>query len=563
MFSQSFQWAKRGGGIDQLSNDWITPQESVYSIVTDSNKNIYVLSSVSQTDLNVDGHPKTNFGDNITKIDYMVASFACDGSYRWSKVFGGGGSETIQNLQIDAQNNLYVAGQFGTCADITENNPPRIDNDVVYSQTPADCSITFLSKFNSNGVMQWFKRPEPAGTSSDVGFSQTNSCGLSVDAAGNSALLVQIPPGTYANGAFVNTLAGTNLYIFNYNSAGTFLNATLVDMQLGGTFTFNLKMYRNPNNGYYYFTSTGGYSGDSAVMGGQTVTHSLFMACFNAQGQFLWKKENTATNNNSDQIYNLTFDTNNNIYIGGELIGLNFDTFLGLSVSTFFSPGFVAKLDPTADTVLWSSQHNKGTGSNGAIALNGNELGFTSYSFGVDLTWGSQSLYMCAPNEASEVLFARFNKDTGACLSLTKIPGDVGYDDGGTALAVDASGDYILGGGFGHQLMVNNSTTLLNNGPQSDFFVAKYATEVCSLGVASHEKSAVAIYPNPTSGIVHLSLNEDMSYTLYTITGTIVNKGNVSAQNNTIDVSSLPSGVYLLQLQDGDGVFSLVKVLRE
>lgn len=75
---------------------------------------------------------------------------------------------------------------------------------------------------------------------------------------------------------------------------------------------------------------------------------------------------------------------------------------------------------------------------------------------------------------------ARFNKNNGEWAGLAKIDGEIGYDDLRTALAVDASGDYKLGGAMGHQLFANANTTLLNNGPQSDFFVAKFSTSLWS-----------------------------------------------------------------------------------
>ncbi|WP_442787259.1 hypothetical protein [Flavobacterium suncheonense] len=87
--SQTWQWGKRGGSTDNLSVT-SSRKEEIIDMVTDSQKNIYILAPVGQTLLNIDGNPKTNYGDSSSKTDYALSSFSCDGTYRWSKIIGGG-----------------------------------------------------------------------------------------------------------------------------------------------------------------------------------------------------------------------------------------------------------------------------------------------------------------------------------------------------------------------------------------------------------------------------------------------------------------------------------------
>src|SRR5690606_12682293 len=141
-----------------------------------------------------------------------------------------------------------------------------------------------------------------------------------------------------------------------------------------------------------------------------------------------------------------------------------------------------------------------------------------------------------------EVLLARFNKTTGACIALTKIPGDNGFNDVGTALAVDASGDYILGGGFGHHLYINGNT-LTNNGAQSDFFIAKYATTPCSpLDTEEKNPTDIKIYPNPVGSTFVLDSPQPVAYSIYSVTGQLIANGSTTPQDPTIDSSSWAAG---------------------
>lgn len=559
--AQSWQWGKRGGSTDVLETTNDFRQEEVYSIVTDSNKNIYVLSSVGKNGLDIDGVIKTNYGSTTQITDIALSSFACDGTYRWSKIIGGNSYDRVNKLQIDNEDNIYISGKFGSCGNVTY--PPRIEDDVLLPQNPIDCSVVFLAKYNSNGVLQWFKRPQPAGTSSSVGLSDTFSPGLASDGFGNSYWLLLLPSGTYVEGAFVNTMPGRNYFIFKYDSLGNFISSTHIDMQLSnGSYLQALEFFRNPYNGYFYFTSRkGSGNAESAIVGGQTITHTVFLSCFNDLGQFQWVREDTATTPGSLFLYNLAFDSANDIYLGGRLVGLNFNNFLGLIIPETIAPGFIMKVNPTATTLLWSSYNNGDALQRGAIVLNNNELAFTSHCAGTTFTWGTQTLNASGTNQGTEVLLARFNKDTGACIQLTKIPGNVGYNDAGTALAVDSSGDYILGGGTGGQLTFTTNTTN-TIGPQSDFFVAKYSTSTCSLGTEDFIDEGLQIFPNPANSYFAITTSEKLNYSIYNITGSLLKTGTIFETSNTINVSDLSSGCYLVTTINDSGVLKRGKLVK-
>src|SRR5690606_31866770 len=131
----------------------------------------------------------------------------------------------------------------------------------------------------------------------------------------------------------------------------------------------------NPHNGNYYFTS-GRDQGDTAVVGGQAITNGFFMFAFDSTGQFLWKRENTSQN--KIYAFNLEFDFENNIYLGGRFIGGDVTTFMGFTVIPIIAPGFLMKLNPTAETVIWSSHSSRNVEQRGALKLKGNEIAFTS-----------------------------------------------------------------------------------------------------------------------------------------------------------------------------------------
>lgn len=530
--AQTWQWGRQGGADDQLNTNAGNRQEEVTHIATDSENNIYVISSIGMTNPEIDGNPKINYGDPTTKADYAIASFACDGTYRWSKVIGGLGFDLLHSVYVDNDDNVYVAGIFGGSSGPVYAH--HIDEDVVFPSSPTNHQRLILIKYNKDGVLQWYRKPQSPDVTSTVSISNTSSHGYAADDVGNSYWLVWLPPGTYADGAFVNTMEGSNFFILKYDAAGAFINATYIDMELGGSTAIYMKFFRNPNNGNYYFTTIKPTNVEITV-NGSSVTHSTFLACFDAQGQFLWNRENTGTMEGTTRIQSMVFDAQNNIYLNARMIG-TLDSFAGFSFPQSIASMAVMKLDPEANAAIWATYYNHNGANLGAVALNGDELGYAGYGFSSNFTWGSQSIFVSNNNEGTEVLLARFNRDNGDCISLSKIPGDVGYNDYGTALTVDSVGNYIVGGGFSSNLYFGEEQ-LDNDGLQTDFFVAKFGTDVCQCSA-----------PVPAFGFVPTEIDNTLSFTytgdaFETISWDFGDESEASAEANPIHTYAV-SGTY-------------------
>ena len=99
----SFQWGKRGGsgGTDNSSR-----YEHVVDMATDPNGNVYVLAQNALSLSNVDGQPGISTYDLLT-----LASWDCDGSFRWAKNFGTAGVLIGNAVGTDSLGGVYVSGQ--------------------------------------------------------------------------------------------------------------------------------------------------------------------------------------------------------------------------------------------------------------------------------------------------------------------------------------------------------------------------------------------------------------------------------------------------------------------
>ncbi|GLB52006.1 hypothetical protein NBRC110019_10450 [Neptunitalea chrysea] len=541
-------------------------KEAVFEIQVDSNNNIYTLSTVGGAALDIAGVSKAFYGASNTNPDYALSSFSCDGTYRWSKIIGGGGNEFIKGFEIDGNNNTYVAGKFMSCY-LNNTSPPRIDDDWINEQNtiPIDCRLNFLVKYDENGVFQWMENPQ------DMNEPSNNMLSLDLIVLDDGTIywLVGINfAGTFADGAFTYTGTDRGIFIFKYDANGNYIDATELDIDVSdGGFYNDMLFYRNPNNGYFYITSRKNNPNETMSIEGQSVTGSTVIACFDTTGQLQFIKQNTATDPNLLYIHKLIFDDQNDMYIAGKTIGYSMDSFLGMSISESIIPSFILKTDAaTANTTYWST-HNYSIAANfGDLMLDTNQnqliyAGLCGYTG--PYVWGSQTAY---PNNplGNFPLLGTFDPITGDCTGLHYMNGSTGQNDYARAIAIDNSGDYLLGGNFGYMLEDANNNNIYFIGGDSDFFIAKYATQACTpMANQTLQKNTIELYPNPTTDLVTLTLKQEATYTLVTLQGALLQKGALNNTNNTVKLNSYPKGMYLLTLTTANGHTQTHKIIKQ
>jgi hypothetical protein len=82
-----------------------------------------------------------------------------------------------------------------------------------------------------------------------------------------------------------------------------------------------------------------------------------------------------------------------------------------------------------------------------------------------------------------------------------------------------------------------------------------------TLGISEYGANAVALYPNPTKGIVFLDSEKPIANTtVYSILGQRI---TTAFENGEIDLSSLPAGIYCLQIETETGNSQTHKIVKE
>lgn len=556
LHAQSWPWGFKGGAVDDTFN----APETILSLETDSEKNIYALARVGYTGIFLGNQLIQPNGDAITKNDVVLFSLNCSGELRWYKVFGGGDEERVGRLAVDENDNIYFAGTVFSCAPIGDvNGPAAFFGDYSFENTFELCNRHIITKMNADGEILWVQRPQTS--QPEIQALQSTTVELLYAPDGMLHWLMYLSPGSYAQGQYTVTAASPKYHILKYDSNGNFLQGIPLNMSVD---ILPLpKFYRNPNNGHYFFTNYRDLENEVSF-NGTPLTGTGYLASYDQNGNFLWVRQTTSpTQLGGFEPYGIDFDSENNIYLGGVFNNVSGDnSFVGFTIpQTEFQRTFVLKINSDATNLLWGHYSNRFGQSIGTFKFINNELYWASNG-GQTVTWSGQS-FTVATTSNSRHFAAKFNKDTGACTGGFWIPSTQGGFNYFEALTQDASGDLILGGRFTGSVNLDNNQTLSQSGGFSDFIIAKYATQACSpLNVEELPFEQVQLYPNPVKDILTIAANQSAHYKILGLNGTQLLQGTISDSSNQIRVANLPAGIYLLQLTYENGAVETRKLVK-
>ena len=135
-----------------------------------------------------------------------------------------------------------------------------------------------------------------------------------------------------------------------------------------------------------------------------------------------------------------------------------------------------------------------------------------------------------------------------------------GEDIDGRPRAIQTGDGSFLIAGYSSSNISGDKTE--NSRGSSDFWIIKHAA---TLGLEENTfLTAITLYPNPTRNTLQLNTQDKSinQINIYTMTGSKVLQLDVDTVSPTVDVSSLASGVYYVQLYSGKNV-ALKKFVKE
>ena len=460
-------WAKGIGGIGS---------DRAASLVLDGSGHVLLTGYFYGT---VDFDPGAGTADLISvggNDEIFFAKYDAAGNYVWAKRLGGTGYDQGTSLALDGSGNLLLSGFFSGTADF---DPGDNTANLTSAGFPQDI---FLAKYDASGNYVW--AIGMGGTDADAGAS------LALDGTGN----------VYVAGVFINTVdfdpgvgtsnrnTGTNT-INGFVAAYTSVNGTYVSVgALNSTTPTNIASQAITRDGSGNVYVTGNFSGSvdfDPGAGSANLTSAggsdIFLAKYNASGNYIWAISMGGTVNFGDGGNSLALDGSGNVLLTGYFSGTaDFDPGVGVTnlTSVGFTDIFLAKYDASGNYVwargMGGTPPNGDRGISLALDGSGNVLltGYFSGTADFDPGAGTANLTSAGGND---IFLAKYNA-SGIYEWAKRMGGTNVTGDRGNSIALDVSGNVLLTGNFSGTADFDpgDNTANLTSAGGNDIFLAKY-----------------------------------------------------------------------------------------
>ncbi|MDH3976007.1 MAG: chitobiase/beta-hexosaminidase C-terminal domain-containing protein, partial [Deltaproteobacteria bacterium] len=313
----SYGWTKTMGG----------PNLDVGNAVSvDKSGNIYLAGSFFY-EADVDPGPAFDIRQSMGGADIFLTKINVNGTYGWTKTFGGIWSDESNSLSVDATGNIYMTGYFSNTVDF--NPGPEIDEHLSRGREDV-----FITKINVDGSYGWTKAM--GGNDRDIATSVAVDSINNVYITGTFEGLADFNPGTEFDDHMSHGLA--DVFITKINGDGTY-GWTGTIGEGWGDYTHYIAV-DNSNNVYL----TGYYGGivDFDPFDGIDVhVHNgnidMFLTKINADSTYGWTK--TVGGTGTDVGYSFSIDDGGYLYTAGSFQGtVDFDPSPGTDERTAVSP---------------------------------------------------------------------------------------------------------------------------------------------------------------------------------------------------------------------------------
>ena len=421
-------WSKRFGD---------TSPQYAGAVAVDASKNAIVTGDFYGT-VDFGGGALTSAG----AYDIYLAKLGSNGSYVWSKRFGDGNEQVVQDVAVDASGNVIIAGYFEGTVDFGGG-----------MLTSAGLRDAFVAKFGSDGSYVWSKR------FGDGNYQAAN--GLALDASGN-IIITGVFMGTVDFGGGTLTGAGGwDIFVAKFASNGDHIWS---------------KRFGDGNHQYAPAVAVdhsdnivvAGYFTGSVDFGGGPLTSAggedVYVAKFNSSGGHQWSKR-FGDVSTSQEAWAVAVDASDNAILAGYFTG-SVDFGGGALTSAGGTDIFVAKFGSDGAHV-WSKRFGDGYGQLAqAVAVDPSDNVIVAGYFAGSVDFGGGALTSAGYDDAFVAKLA-----PGGGHVWSKRFGDANFQEA-QAVAVDASGNAVVAGYFTGTVDFGGGA--LTSAGSEDIFVAKF-----------------------------------------------------------------------------------------
>jgi hypothetical protein len=489
-FAQTFEWLKTPPIVFSMN-----PDNIAYVTTCDASGNAYLA-----------GYKDTPFPYNEIMGNVYFNKYDASGNAVFSKTITG--HVSVSNLISDSGDNIYMLAFF----------VQTIAIDALQIETVLQGEQPILLKFDANGNLLWHYQPQTNGET-------VASCkAITIDAADQ----VYLGYNDYEN-AYIEKLSpdATSLSIITQQN-GRMISSVSVD---------------NSGNIYSAGACADWNSGYAGVLVPATTGYNIYLAKYNASGNFQWVKYVEDITCPMPQVKAVTEDM---VYFSSYLFG-NF-AFGSLTVegpvSGGFSDVFITRLNADGEFQWIREVPGAGylaTGNRSYLtADHDGNVYFSGRSRG-DIAWDDSHM-TSTTGWNNDAILLKYSS-SGELLMAETAGGD--SEDRYDSVMVGSNGEIFVSG------MANGSASFGSftyEAPEFSYypFLAKMTNG--TLGVVHNDAAAIGLLPNPVGDHFSISgISGNYSGSIFNLLGQKVMVFEANA-NTTIDVGNLSKGIYLVKV---------------
>jgi len=523
----NYSWVKT---IKASAQCWAT------SVKTATSGNVYLMGNFTGT-TDFDPGPSNAFlTPNGGGQAMYFCKFDASGNFIWAKQISNSSVLDVvgSEIEIDASENLFITGHY-------TGNPDFDPNVGTFTLTPCVPSSDgmFLAKYDLNGNFVWVRN------------WCKNSYGRNMAIDANQNIYVC---GEYNSGT---------PYFLKYNNSGVLQWIdTLACYKTSYTYNFCNDIITDANNDIYV---TGCFVSDSIDMNSGSGASMLkggdmFLGKYTSIGNLIWAQKTTGlfhTTGGYQENRNCIVDNSGNVFVTGFSINqsklVKWDTSGNLQwINSFGNMGTQAK------RISFNCANN--------IILCGNTGPFPQSNVNFDPLGGT---YTLSPQYIKPDLFiGSYAPTNGAVNWVIGVGGQTNGTNQSPSMYINNTGDIYISGEVIDTCDFNPTPTNvlaypLSLGVGASYF-AKY-TGCNAVGIHEYQNSKnLRLHPNPSSGVFSISGDKNPKLVVaYDLNGREVYSETLTGETTSIDLSSKPSGLYLIKIINSTGEIQTGKLLLE
>ena len=472
----------------------------------------YLLGGTSDSNISGEKTENSRGGD-----DYWVLKLDANGSIEWQKTYGGDDVDFLYSVIQTTDGGFILGGSSSSniSGDKTENSRGQTD--------------FWILKLDPNGSIEWQKT---------YGGNKQEGLGLIVETNDGGYLLGGGSYSKISGDRTVDRNGLSDVWLLKLDSSG----AIVWQNSYGIAQLHDVTSIEKTDDGGFIISATLAFQNNPS--------NPFWVLKIDGSGNHVWDK---IIGGDKLDWFPKTKQTSDGGYI---VAGISNSDAVADKMENAINGSFdywVLKLDENGN-IIWQNTIG-GAGQEGNVnALSQCEdggyliQGYSSSNISADKTENS--------NGNADFWFVKLN-DVGLIEWQNTIGGEDGEQGGNSIQTSD--GDFLTGGSSNSNISGDKTE---NSRGGFDYWIIKHSA---TLGLQENTfANAISIFPNPVKNTLQINSQDQKidKITIYSVLGSRVLHFDIDNVSPTVDVSSLATGVYYLQLYFGKNV-ALKKFVKE